>query len=163
MVAASKLKMSKSQESSFSMVWAIRGGMSFNDRGVIRLLGMWWGSVNKGTDKRGRLETCCSLPLDELQRNNSHPYVLLYVNLRFVEKMYSFPDNLRKPSCDQERKKVSGTEVASVKHISVQFGVGSASTMSVKKLQIPSNLFRQRSHLDALGFAVWQKQFLHQI
>lgn len=53
MVAASKLKMSKSQESSFSMVWAIRGGMSFNDRGVIRLLGMWWGSASKGTDERG--------------------------------------------------------------------------------------------------------------
>lgn len=26
-------------------------------------------------------------------------------NLRFVEKMYSFPDNLRNPSCDQENVK----------------------------------------------------------
>lgn len=44
MVAASRLKMSKSHESSFSIVCAIRGGMSFKDSGVIRLLGMWWGS-----------------------------------------------------------------------------------------------------------------------
>lgn len=27
------------------------------------------------------------------------------INLRFVEKMYSFPDNLRNPSCDQENVK----------------------------------------------------------
>lgn len=27
------------------------------------------------------------------------------INLRFVEKMYSFPDNLRNPSCDQENGK----------------------------------------------------------
>lgn len=53
-VAASKLTMSKSQESSFSMVWAIRGGMSFNDRGVIRWLGMWWGSVSGRRQERKR-------------------------------------------------------------------------------------------------------------
>ena len=44
------------------------------------------------------------------------PSWTLYVNLRFVEKMYSFPDSLRKPSCDQDRKTASGTEAAGVKH-----------------------------------------------
>lgn len=36
-------------------------------------------------------------------------------DLRFVEKMYSFPDNLRNPSCKQERQRGSGTEAVSIK------------------------------------------------
>lgn len=59
MVAASKLKMSKSQESSFSIVCAIRGGMSFNESGVIRWLGMWWGSGGRTTDQRGGYKLHC--------------------------------------------------------------------------------------------------------
>lgn len=63
MVAASRLKTSKSQESSFSMVWAMRGGMSFSDSGVIRWLGMWWGSERKGGDERGSVQIKRGRPL----------------------------------------------------------------------------------------------------
>lgn len=34
-----------------------------------------------------------------------HYFFPLKINLRFVEKMYSFPDNLRNPSCGQENLK----------------------------------------------------------
>lgn len=46
-----------------------------------------------------------------IQSTSYHTSYKVYVNLRFVEKMYSFPDNLRKPSCEQGGKKESGTDL----------------------------------------------------
>ena len=56
MVAASRLKMSKSQESSFSMVWAMRGGMSLRVRGVARWLGAWGAVGGTGQTKRHEVQ-----------------------------------------------------------------------------------------------------------
>ena len=39
------------------------------------------------------------------KKNRAIHIIMLSVNLRFVESMYSFPDSLRKPSCEHERKK----------------------------------------------------------